>query len=330
MQRTTPQAFLSHTTALVDVRSPLEFERGHIPGAHNLPLFTDAERAQVGIRYKQGGREPAFLLGLEMVGPKMANFVRQARKLGPALRLYCFRGGARSSSLGWLFDSAGFTIEVLEGGYKAYRFLVHAAFAEPQKMLVLGGPTGAGKTRLLQILRTRGENVIDLEGLAHHRGSAFGTLAEQQPTTEQFENDLGQHWLTLNRTQTVWLEDECKTIGRISLPEPLWAQMRNAQLLFLDLPQAERIRHLLEDYGTVEPCRLIECAERIAPRLGPQRIAAFRAAVEMGNYAEGARITLDYYDSAYLFGMSKRDPERVKRVLSQDEVLSWNSISPLS
>jgi len=179
---------------VIDVRSPGEFVRGHIPGAHSVPLFTDEERAVVGTLYKQQGRDAAVREGLRIVGPKLATIVDEARALAPDGRIgvHCWRGGERSGSVAWLLDKAGFTeVFTLKRGYKAFRQHVLEAFNMPHDLRVLGGYTGTGKTETLAHLRELGEQVIDLEGLAHHKGSSFGALGEEpQPTTEHFENLL--------------------------------------------------------------------------------------------------------------------------------------------
>ncbi|MGE4332621.1 MAG: tRNA 2-selenouridine(34) synthase MnmH, partial [Macellibacteroides sp.] len=182
----------SKTGIMIDVRSPSEFEAGHIPGARNLPLFSDNERAEIGTRYVQYGKDNAVERGLEIVGPKLAGFVKQARLWadGTPIYMYCWRGGMRSGSMAWLFRTAGLTTYLLSGGYKAYRnSFAQLLEAHPWQLLILGGPTGCGKTEVLHQLQRMEQQVIDLEGLAHHKGSAFGSLGETaQPSTEQFTN----------------------------------------------------------------------------------------------------------------------------------------------
>ena len=172
------KTFLDHTSPLLlDVRSPGEYESGHIAGAVNFPLFTDQERAAVGTLYKEKGPDQAILLGLEFVGPKMAEFVREAHRINPRkkpMRMYCFRGGQRSHSMAWLLEGSGFPVTLLKGGYKAYRREAIRSFREPQKVMVLSGCTGCGKTRILQALKERGRQILDLEELSLHKGSAFG------------------------------------------------------------------------------------------------------------------------------------------------------------
>ena len=171
------------------------YASGHIPGAHNIPLFTNEERAIIGTLYVQVGKDPAVERGLELVGPKLADFVRQARELsaGKPLFLYCWRGGMRSGSMAWLFRTAGFKTFLLKGGYKAYRrSFIDLLDKYPWKIVVLGGPTGCGKTEILHRLQEKGQQVIDLEGLAHHKGSAFGALGEPRAHSGIWDENLGQ------------------------------------------------------------------------------------------------------------------------------------------
>ncbi|MFN7899561.1 MAG: tRNA 2-selenouridine(34) synthase MnmH, partial [Synechococcaceae cyanobacterium] len=189
-------AFLAIDGPLLDVRSPAEFAQGHIPGAINLPVFDDAERAEIGTLYKQQGREAAVLRGLALVGPRLESLAaclaeRAAASPGQPLRLQCWRGGMRSDSVAWLAGRLGLATLVLQGGYKAYRQWVLAQFERAWPLRLLGGRTGTGKTALLLALRQRGVAVLDLEGLAHHRGSSFGGLGlPPQPSSEHYENRL--------------------------------------------------------------------------------------------------------------------------------------------
>ncbi len=307
---------------LLDVRSPSEFQKAHIPGALNFPLFSDDERAQVGTAYKQQGSETALILGLDLVGPKMGNFLREARKLNPEmrpLRIHCFRGGQRSQSLAWLLEKGGFEVNVLEGGYKAYRRHVLESFAEPQKFMVLSGCTGSGKTRILGALAQRGMQVIDLEGLACHRGSAFGGY-HQPPelTTEMFQNELHAVWAPLDRNVRVWVEDEGQRLGGLMIPDPFWNQMRQAPVLFLDVPQGARAGLLLEEYGQYEYDRLKDSIDKISKRLGGVTHQQCLQALAENDRRKVATLCLNYYDKAYLYCLEKRQPESLRNLVLDD------------
>jgi tRNA 2-selenouridine synthase len=308
------QQFLENSDRVIfDVRSPGEFAKAHIPGAYNLPLFSDEERAAVGTTYKQVGADEALLQGLDFVGPKMSDLIRQARRLSPRhsqVRMYCFRGGQRSHSLAWLLEKAGFEVKLLIGGYKAYRRQVLESFFEPQEFLVLSGCTGAGKTRLLHALGERGEQVIDLEGLAKHRGSAFGGYHQPADlSVEMFQNQLHQEWARFDRSRRVWVEDECRMLGRLIVPDGFWEQMRAAPVIFLDIEQKHRVRLLVEEYGDYGKDLLEGSVNRIARRLGGLRHQQCLEALEENRYGEVVEHCLNYYDEAYLHSLNKRKPE---------------------
>ncbi|MEG1749979.1 MAG: tRNA 2-selenouridine(34) synthase MnmH, partial [Tannerellaceae bacterium] len=211
-QELAPDDFLhqSRNGVILDVRTPDEYNVGHIPNAINFPLFTNEERIVVGTAYVKQGRDIAVEKGLELVGPKMATFVRQAKALaaGRTLYIHCWRGGMRSGSMAWLLRTAGLSVQLLQGGYKAYR----QSFTDqlnniPWKLIVLGGSTGCGKTPILHALEAKGEQVLHLEGLACHKGSAFGALGEgEQPTTEQFSNLLYDEFCRFDPRRRVWCE----------------------------------------------------------------------------------------------------------------------------
>lgn len=299
---------------LIDVRTPAEFAKGHIPGAVNLPLFSNEERAVVGTAYKQESPEVALLKGLDFVGPKMRSFVEQARAIAPEKKLtvHCWRGGRRSESMGWLLNLAGFDIQTVKGGYKAYRNHILRAFADRKlRIRILGGYTGSGKTEVLKALADRGEQVIDLEGLARHKGSAFGALGEApQPSVEQFENDLYEVFRQIDPVRPVWVEDESQSIGRVYIPLGFWRQMRSAKLIVLQLPKEERVRYLVQTYAQYPPEQLVEAYGRIQKRLGGQHVKTAVAALRKGDFETAAAVALRYYDKTYRFGLENRAEEQ--------------------
>lgn len=269
-----PGPFLAARTdrVVLDVRSPGEYAQGHIPGAVSFPLFDDLERARVGTVYKQQGKEEAMLLGLKIVGPKMEKFVRQARKLAPHRRLavHCWRGGQRSGSMAWLFRQSGFDVVTLLGGYKNYRRHLLDAFEQIAfPMIVIGGQTGSGKTKVLRELQRLGEQIIDLEALAHHKGSAFGAIGElPQPTVEQFENDLFEAMIPLDPGRRVWLENESRSIGRVFVPEGFWRHFKASPLYNIEVPSECRIQNLVDDYTGFSSEELEEAFLRIEKKTG--------------------------------------------------------------
>lgn len=307
--------WLAVDVPIIDVRSPGEFARGHIPGAHTVPLFSNEERAVVGTIYKRQGRDAALLEGLRSVGPKLAWLVEEAQRIAPQgrIRVHCWRGGERSGSVGWLLDKAGFAeVLTLKRGYKGFRAHVHEVLMRPFSLNVLGGFTGSGKTGMLKHLSQHGAQVVDLEALADHKGSAFGALGEApQPTTEHFENRLWSALVHLDPSRPIWVEDESVMIGRVNLPAAFYANMRSAVLYFAEVPQAERAKRLVQDYGRFPKEQLAEALERIAKRMGPQHCKTALNALDEGDLEQVALLTLRYYDKSYLHGASQRDQQRV-------------------
>ncbi len=307
----------AQTVPVIDVRSPGEFEKGHIPGAINMPLFTNEERAIVGTLYKQTGRDEAIEKGLEIVGPKMADFVRTAKGIAKdkQLLVHCWRGGMRSGSMTWLLNTAGLQVATLKGGYKSYRNFVLEQFLKQYPIVVLSGDTGSGKTEILYELHKMGQQIIDLEGLAQHQGSAFGSLGTlQQPTQEQFENDLANQLYSLDVAKSIWVEDESITIGKCVIPKAFWEQMRQVIVLKLVLPLEERVRFLVEGYSTLATDFLQNSIERISKKLGGEQAKEAAIALQQKDYATVVRIVLKYYDKAYAMGETKRVKESITEI----------------
>jgi len=296
---------------LLDVRTPAEYEQGHIPGAVNFPLFSNEERAEVGTLYKQQSPQAALKRGLELVGPKLAGFVEKAGRLAAdkPLALHCWRGGKRSSSMAWLLEMAGMEVFVIRGGYKAYRQKVMTALEKPVwPFVVLSGKTGSGKTLILQELKALGAQVVDLEGLACHRGSAFGALGmPPQPTTEQFANLLYEELSKMDPSRPVWLENESRSIGRVFLPDGFWRAMLSSLKCSIERPLEWRIRQLLRDYAGFSKEELQAAFLKIAKRLGGLRLKEALQAIEEGDLELAARLALAYYDKAY--GKGKKPAE---------------------
>lgn len=303
---------------VLDVRSPGEFAQGHIPGANSFPLFTDDERAQVGTAYKQQSKEAAFLLGLEIVGPKMAQFVRDARRIAPEgkVLVHCWRGGQRSGSMAWLLRQAGLEVATLSGGYKNYRtWLLEDLHRQQLNIRVIGGPTGSGKTHILHALREQGEQIIDLEAIAHHKGSAFGFIGEQpQPTVEQFENNLYAAVRQLDTARRVWVENESHSIGRVYIPDGFWTQMKASRLYQLAIPLEVRIQNLLKDYVLENKDELAIAFHKIASKLGGLRLKQALEALERHDFATAAGIALEYYDKTYQHGLQNNTSPDIRHV----------------
>ncbi|MFM7424404.1 MAG: tRNA 2-selenouridine(34) synthase MnmH [Elainella sp.] len=301
--------FLYAPGPILDVRSPGEHAQGHIPGAISFPLFSDSERAEVGTCYKQQGRDQAVELGFALAGPKFAGFISAAKDLSPQrrVRLHCWRGGMRSEAVAWVLQMAGFEVTLLIGGYKAFRRWALQQFALPKPVVVLGGMTGTGKTEILHSLVDLGAQVIDLEGLANHRGSSFGALGlPAQPTNEQFENRLALAWSQVNPEMPVWLEAESRRIGLCRIPDPLFQQMAQAPVLEIRRQRTERLAHLVEVYGAIDRQELITATERIERRLGGLRTQQAVAHLQQDQLAAAFDLILDYYDRTYSYDLERR------------------------
>jgi len=286
----------------VDVRSEGEFEQGHIPAAVNLPLLTNAERVQVGTDYKQKGQAAAIKTGFRLVGPRLEQIIAHTEQLaaGNELLAYCWRGGLRSQYFCQFASMAHLRATPLIAGYKGYRQQVMQAFQKPYQLLILGGCTGSGKTEILQALARAGEQVIDLEGLANHKGSVFGGLLQPpQPTTEQFQNNLFEQLLLMNPDRPIWVEDESVAIGKIFLPDAWWRKMNRVPIFEIDLNKEQRVARLVQEYGSANPDAFIEAVRKIARRLGALVAGQVEDAVRCGNMAAAIDQLLGYYDRAY-------------------------------
>ena len=306
----TVEQFLGAPGVILDVRSPGEYEQGHIPGAISFPLFTNEERARVGTCYKQQGREQAVELGFEIVGPKCASFIQQARELAPdrQIRVHCWRGGMRSESVAWVLGMAGFQVSVLAGGYKAFRCWVLTTFETPKPILILGGMTGIGKTAVLAALADQGAQVLDLEHFANHRGSSYGNLGlPKQPTTEQFENLIAIQWSKFDAVQPIWIEAESRRIGICRIPDALFRQMDRSPVFEMIRPRPERLQILVDLYGTADRQELIAATERIRKRLGGLRTQEAIKCLVQDQLTEACDIILDYYDKTYTYDLHRRD-----------------------
>ena len=307
-----PEQFLKlkRYIPVVDVRSPSEYQKGHIPGSYSIPLFDDEQRARVGTSYKKLGREEAVMEGLRIVGPRMEGLAKSARDLagdGHELVVHCWRGGMRSESMAWLFEKLGIRCHVLRGGYKHYRNYGRARLSQPGRVIILGGYTGSGKTDILKAMEAQGQQVLDLEALANHKGSAFGGMGQDnQPSNEHFENLLFDRWMTLNPDQPIWIEDESKMIGKNTIPDELFHVMRSSPVIRIEMNRALRVERLVREYTGFDKALLQNAIQRIEKRLGGQNAREADEAVERGDFYTAVDISLDYYDKAYRYGLGKR------------------------
>ena len=334
---------LSESFPVLDVRSPGEYSHARIPGALSVPIFTDEQRKIIGTAYKKQSRQIAVNHGLNYFSERMKIIPGEVEKLGIEKNVYqtflvhCWRGGMRSEAVAWLLNLYGYKIYLLDGGYKAFRTWVLAQFEQEYSLKILGGFTGSGKTEILKELKSKGENVIDLEGLAHHKGSAFGSLGEEsQPTSEMFENQLAiELWKSLGRSNSngetkknIWLEDESVHIGTVGIPKAFWLQMRKSRLYFLEIPFEERLNNIVKIYGVFEKQNLIECVVRIQKRLGGLDTKMAIQFIEEGDISKAFSILLNYYDKMYAQSLQKREDfeELFQKIQGNDTVIKNASL----
>lgn len=300
---------LRKTLPVVDVRSEGEFEAGNIPSAINIPLLNNAERVEVGTDYKQKGQQEAIRTGFRLVGPRLVEIIDQAKKeaYNNELIVHCWRGGMRSANFCQFVGMAGVKSHQLKGGYKSYRQLALQSFKTPFNFIVLAGSTGSGKTEILNSLAEAGEQVIDLEGLAHHRGSVFGGLMQPpQPTTEQFQNNLFETILMLDPGKRVWIEDESIAVGKIFLPGDFWKTMGASPVVELRVDKHVRISRLVDEYGSADRQLFLEAMTGITKRLGGQHFKAAKEKLFEDDMTAVMEILLTYYDKAYRNGLDKK------------------------
>ena len=339
---------LSAECPVFDVRSPGEYLHAHIPGALALPLFTDEQRKIIGTAYKQESRQVAVKKGLDFFSDRMKSIPVETEELFNGWKnpkgkeksnlntnqiiVHCWRGGMRSGAVAWLLDLYGFKVYTLKGGYKVFRNWALAQFEKEYKINILGGYTGSGKTGVLQEMKRKGKKVIDLEGLASHKGSAFGSLGEKpQPGQEMFENLLAIELYKLagveeqintngdiyskNLTADIWIEDESRHIGTAGIPKTFWDQMRKSPLYFLDIPFEERLNHLVTTYGVFDKKDLVNSIMRIQKRLGGLETKHAINFLLENNVKDCFSILLRYYDKLYTNGLNNR--ENIEAVLNK-------------
>jgi tRNA 2-selenouridine synthase len=304
---------------VIDVRSPAEFRQGHIPGALHIPLFTDEERATIGTLYSRSGKEDAVAKGLEIIGPKLKDFARKGLSIeeNRDILLYCWRGGMRSASMAWLFETIGRKAFMLEGGYKSYRRYIHDYLSLPFHFIIIGGLTGSGKTELLTELEKSGHPVVNLEKIASHKGSVFGSIGEkEQPTTEQFENMLYENMSSFDQNISIFIEDESISIGSVFLPKPFHDRMLLCPLVIINVPYEDRIKRLVALYTSVDADILISAVEKIEKRLGSEDTQKVTGCIRQQNYEEAIFTVLKYYDKVYYRTMQSHFKE--KKIITLD------------
>ena len=293
---------------VIDVRSPSEFAEDHVPGAINLPALTDAQRAEVGTIYVQDSPFRARKLGAAMVARNVADHVDgplNHHDGGWRPLVYCWRGGQRSGSVATILAQIGWRAETIQGGYQSYRRLVHAMLydeALPHRLVLLDGYTGTAKTALLGLLAERGVQVLDLEGLAAHRGSLLGAVAEDQPAQKGFESALAQRLMALDPARPTLVEAESSKIGRIVLPKQLWSVMKEAPRIEVSAPIEARAAFLTEAYADIiaDPTALRARLQPLRSLRGHATVDRWEGLITAGNFPDLATALMaEHYDAAY-------------------------------
>ncbi len=328
----------SNNQIVIDVRSLIEYNHAHIPNSINIPLFDDEQRKIVGTTYKQNSREAAIKIGLDFFGPKMKLIVEEVEQLIikyneankntsniVEIKLHCARGGMRSAAIAWLLNLYGFRVTLLVGGYKAYRNWVLAQFEKEYNFKILSGNTGSGKTKILQQMAIH-QTVIDLEGLANHKGSAFGSIGmPPQPSQEMFENKLAKQLFQCSNIETkqpIWIEDESQRIGRNIIPNNIWLQMRKCTVCFINISFEERLQITIDDYGSLPKEELEKSIVNITKRLGGLETKNALEYLYKNDIKSCFDILLKYYDKQYKKGLEKRENLKEKLIeITVDDLL---------
>ena len=324
---------------IIDARSPREYEEDHIPGAINLPVVDNAEFAEVGTLHRSDPLA-AYQLGARYSLMNVARHIGQCVSKYPGksrILVYCFRGGKRSKVWFDVLDTIGYRVEKLKGGWKAYRRWVNeemAVFPANFRYIVVTGPTGCGKTRLLSALHQAGAQVLDLEGIATHRGSIIGAVpGKKQPTQKMFDSLLLRQLKQFDPARPVWVESESKKIGQVQLPDALLETMRKGQTIAIDAAMPQRVQLLREDYAHFEqdPASLIERLAYLRPLIGGEEFAAWEElAARREVPALFERLMRSHYDPTYRRSILRNYPEidQSPKVLLED--LSVEGLLPVA
>ena len=315
---------------VIDVRSPSEYAEDHLPGAVNLPVLADAERARIGTIYKQRSPFLARKLGAALVARNAAAHLEGplAEKPGGWRPLiYCWRGGQRSGSFAAILAQVGWRVELIDGGYQAWRKLVVAEVQDrpvPAPVVVLDGNTGTAKTDILALLAVRGIQVIDLEGLANHRGSLFGNMPGGQPSQKAFEGRLAMILSGLDPERPVLIEAESSKIGKLVIPKQLWAAMRAAPRIRITAPLTARAEYLVRAYGdvTMDQARVVGVIEKLRPFHAASVIDGWLAMAATGRFVPLAQELMQrHYDPRY-------EKHRVRVEGQTKTVVDWPALTP--
>ncbi|MGZ9812606.1 tRNA 2-selenouridine(34) synthase MnmH [Pseudoroseicyclus sp. H15] len=320
-------AFLNHGfDDVIDVRSPAEYAEDHVPGAISLPVLSNEERAVVGTIYKQESPFKARKVGAALVACNAAEHIQGPladRDGGWQPLVYCWRGGQRSNSFASILSQIGWRADVVDGGYKTWRRLVSAALYEgelPHRMIVIDGDTGTAKTELLHRLAARGRQVLDLEGVANHRGSLLGPMPEGQPAQKGFETELAVKLAALSPDEPVLVEAESSKIGQLTLPPALWKSMGEAGRIVISAPVEARARYLARAYDDIaaDKAGLAEKLGALVRLRGREVVDGWLALSEAGEHeALAEALMVQHYDPAYAKSREARGLEVMGEVRAE-------------
>ena len=306
--------FREFTGPLIDVRSPGEYYKGNMSNSINIPLFNDEERSIIGTIYKNNGKGKAINQGLKFVEKNIDNLINRlldVTKLykeqnnlsyvdNQICKIYCARGGMRSFSISWLLEKYDIKSITLKGGYKSYRKWTLDTFKKDWNIVIIGGKTGTGKTKLLKLLEKNNYQIINLEELACHRGSTFGGLGmKQQPSNEQFENKIAEKLYSFKTINNIFVEAESSNIGKCKIPHEFFNQMKKSRRIEILRSESNRLDELIDTYSVFNKEELKESVQRIKKRLGPQRTNIALESIDKEKWDLVCRSVLDYYDRCY-------------------------------
>jgi len=307
------EKFRSFKGPLIDVRSPSEYYKGHMPNSINIPLFDNDERSIIGTIYKKEGRKKAVIEGLRFFEKKMEllldnlfmsidsyKTITNKNNNELFIKIYCSRGGMRSQSIAWLLEKYKLNPITLKGGYKIYRRWILDCFSKKWNIVIIGGKTGSGKTKLLSLLEKYKYQTIDLEEFACHRGSTFGGLGmKEQPSNEQFVNKIAEKLNSFKSSNNIFVEAESANIGKCKIPHEFFNQMKNSRRIEIIRSESNRLDELIDTYSVFKKEELQESVLRIKKRLGPQRTKIALESINSERWDLVCKSVLDYYDKCY-------------------------------
>jgi len=311
---------------LIDVRSPDEYYKGHMPNSINIPIFDNEERSIIGKKYKISGREIAVREGFNIIDKKIDKLIQEfilikekfLNSTGDKfiyeknIKIYCARGGMRSQSMFWLLEKFKYPCVTLIGGYKTYRNWVLNCFKDKLKLIVIGGKTGTRKTKILTKLKYLDYQILDFESLANHRGSSFGGLGMiEQPTNEQYENLISENLDKFNKLNLIFVEAESPNIGKNRIPHEIYRQMKNSKRIEIIRDERIRIDELVSTYSKYDKKDLKDSVLKISKRLGPQRTKSAIDSINNGNWENVCKSVLDYYDRCYEYELNNKSDVKI-------------------